>query len=92
MEKVSSTQKSEDKIPELVLFKEFCAHTISVVDLIRKQEGVVLIIKLNDGKVTSATPDNPQKPCLLKEWLLGRSKASWFPIFESFYTQVVYYF
>ena len=75
VEVVGSTEQSQHQVPQLILLKIFGPQTLPVVDLIRQQEGIVFVVNLNKLALTSTTPDDPQYPCLLKEWLLGSKRA-----------------
>mgnify|MGYP006897142322 CR=1 FL=1 len=47
MEEVGCAEEGKNEVPKLVLFKELGAHAFAVVDLIGQEEGVVVIVNLN---------------------------------------------
>jgi hypothetical protein len=68
-------EECQCEVPQLVFLEESGTEALSVVDFVAEDEWIIVEEDLYRGRSTLTTPAEPQKPDLLKECSMGRSKA-----------------
>lgn len=75
MELLHCGEERQCQVPQLVLLEESGIQALSVVDLVAEDEWIIIEDDLYRGRGTLTTPAEPQKPDLLKECSMGKSRA-----------------